>query len=311
MAEFSELIGRIYDAALSPALWDDALGHVETFVGAAAAALNSYDRYDRFAWQWQYTRGYDPAYQQIYLEKYLAMNPWIAVVDALAAGESGYASAQPNYAASMQGAFYHEWLEPQRFRDAAVLVIDKTVASIATLVVIRTDDQGLFDAEVVRRLKRLYPHLRRAAGIARIVGAAEARADTLATALDALSAGIFLIDRRRTIAHANKAGTEMLAARSPVRSERGRLEFTAQTGAAALRAALELAPGRANGESRGGSSVLVASDGRRFAAHVMALVGARPSALAIGGAASHVVLVRESFAPNARAVAARRSRRLT
>ena len=54
MKEFSDLVGRIYDAALTPDLWNNVLARVRAYVHTETAAFNSYDADDRVKFSWQY-----------------------------------------------------------------------------------------------------------------------------------------------------------------------------------------------------------------------------------------------------------------
>src|SRR5271165_338804 len=239
MFEFLELVGRIYDASLSQEIWNDVLDDIRIYVGAEAAALSAYEISEQYNWNWQYHAGYDPKYLKVYEEKYLAMNPYMSMVSTLGAGEIEYASNQANYPELLHSEFYLGWMKPQGFLDGAVLVIDKSVTAIATLVTVRTEAQGFFGQPSVAALDLLYPHLRRAAAIGRMVGEGKARARTLASALDALEAGVFLLSPSAQIVHTNRTADEMLAARTPVRAIRGRLDFVAGAGGGPLRSVLQ------------------------------------------------------------------------
>ena len=70
----SALICEIYDAAIDPSLWKQALKNSCLFVGASSAALFWHDAAtDRS--QALYLFNEDPHYTQLYFEKYVAMNP--------------------------------------------------------------------------------------------------------------------------------------------------------------------------------------------------------------------------------------------
>ena len=304
MKEFSDLVGRIYDAALTPEIWNDVLARVRTYVRTETAAINSYDAYDLSSWGWQYLSGYNPEYLQIYIQKYLAMNPWMVMEAALGSGEIGCASAQSNYQESLQSEFYHGWLAPQRFVDGAVLIVDKTIGAMTTLVTVRTDDQGLFDPESLERMTLLYPHLRRAAAIGRIVSAAQAQAEKVAVALDALSAAVFLLNGAGRIVHANKAGEKMLASKAPVQSVHGRLEFAAADRRTTVRALIEGAADPGASAPKAASSPLTGLEGQAFIAHALALDAARRDALSTHRDAAFIVLIKEANPATAASVAA-------
>jgi len=308
MKPFSDLVGQIYDAALAPNLWPEALDRLRRYLGAQVGILSSFDAYDADTWGWQHAIGFEPYYLQLYKEKYMLLNPWMDVVAALGSGETTYVSRHAGYEAITQSAFYTEWLKPQRLVDAAILMIDKTVTAVSIVVASRTEEQGFFDLEALETLSLIYPHIRRSAAIGRIIGGAHAQAQTLSAALDALAAGLFLIDDAGRVVHANRAGAAMLAARTPVDVTRGRLSFVGG-GAVAdfLQSPRDAAEDR---ETRGLSRPLSAANGRRYMAHAIALDAARRDALAAERGATALVFVKEANPATALAVgeAARRYR---
>ena len=300
MKAYSDLVGRIYDAALSPGLWPEALDGVRRYLGAEVGILSSFDAYDANSWGWQHAVGFEPSYLQLYKQKYMLMNPWMDLVASLGSGETTYVSAHDSYEAITRSAFYLEWLKPQRLLDAAILMIDKTLTAVTIVVVSRAEDQGFFDPESLERLSLVYPHVRRAAAIGRIIGAAETRAETLAAALDGLAAGLFLLDDAGRIVHANRAGAEMLAVRAPVDATRGKLEFANSGGT--MRPLLEAMRSTEDRAVRGASRPLATAGGKRYIAHVIALDAARRDALAAERRATALVLVKEANPITAAAV---------
>jgi DNA-binding CsgD family transcriptional regulator/PAS domain-containing protein len=310
MKAFSDLVGKIYDAALSPGLWPEALDSVRQYFGAQVGILSSFDAYDADTWGWQHAIGFEPYYLELYKQKYMLMNPWMDLVASLGSGETTYVSAHASYEAITRSPFYLEWLKPQRLLDAAILMIDKTLTAVSIVVVSRTDDQGCFDATSLQHLSLIYPHIRRAAAIGRIIGVAEARAETLAAAIDGLAAGLFLLDGEGRVVHANRAGAEMLAQREPVESLYGRVGFA--NGGGAMRPLLDAMRGPGDAAMRGASRPLAGAAGKRYMAHTIALDAARRDALAAELRATTLLLIKEvSPATEAAVDAARRRYGLT
>ena len=271
LSDFSTLIGKIYDAALTDDAWKDALEAICVFLNARTAALNAYDLFDRKP-PWQWNVGYDPYWMQIYMERYLAMNPYMDDVAALAAGECTYSSARPDYQAVQQSEFSQGWLQPQGFVDGSVLMIHRTSSQISTLVNVRSESQGLFDAAAMARLEAIYPHLRRAVIIGRIIGDHQAQTARLATVMDALAAGVFVLEKSGKLLHTNRAGAAMLAARSPVAILRDQFIFVDGLATRTLRDACAAASvsWQALGGS-GGAIPLAGRDGATYMAHLLPL----------------------------------------
>jgi hypothetical protein len=75
--QLSSLIGEIYDAALGPSLWSDIVGKAGRFVGGSAASIYSKSP-TAMTVTVHYQSGIDPYYLQIYLDKYVKLDPTIS-----------------------------------------------------------------------------------------------------------------------------------------------------------------------------------------------------------------------------------------
>ena len=69
----SALIGDIYDAALQPSLWANVLENAARFVGGPAASVFSKDVAKSVQVFYQF--GIDPGYVQLYVNKYIKLDP--------------------------------------------------------------------------------------------------------------------------------------------------------------------------------------------------------------------------------------------
>ena len=272
---FSQLVGKIYDAALAPHDWPGALDAICRLVNAKTAALSSYDVFDKTP-PWQLQVGYDPYWMQVYAEKYQDLNPYMDDVARLGPGECNYSSSRPDYQELFKSEFYQGWLKPQGFVDASVLVVEKSMNNITTLVNVRNESQGQFDEPAMARLGTLYPHLRRAVLIRRTLGEQQRRVEEYEATLNSLAAGMFLLTAKGEIAQANAAGEAMLAAGSPLKRSKGRLELVVDPANRLLHAAL--AAGHDGDVALGGkgSSIPVrGKDGAEYIVHMLPLNAAR------------------------------------
>lgn len=176
---------------------------------------------------------------------------------------------------------------------------------MSSLVLVRHERRGVFDAQAMTILTLLYPHVRRAVLIGRVIGEAQARADTLAAALDALSAGVFSLTAKGGIVTANASGRALLGSGGPAREINGRIDFRDDDAARALR--LALAAASAEGGDFGGRGVaipLAATNGDEFMAHLLPLDAERRAAIEAGGDAALVLFVKKLDPAGAAAAAA-------
>jgi DNA-binding CsgD family transcriptional regulator len=219
----TQLIGRIYDAALAPALWPDTLARIAGFVGGQAAGIFSKDSISKDSTPHCHF-GVDPKQMQIYSETHSRLDPF----SNLRFFDVGQIVSIPElvpYDEFCDGRFFREWMEPQGWVDAATCVLEKSGLRCSFLTIIRGEEQGAVDDQMRERMALLAPHVHRAVPIGKVIDLEQIRTAALANVLDGLSAGLFLIAADGTLMHANSAGDGMLVDEDCLRSSCGRLEI--------------------------------------------------------------------------------------
>ena len=275
--ELSALTGDIYDAALDPTLWPDVLGRTKRFVGGLAASLAWKDAVTKRGDSYYDDGDLDPAYRQLYFEKYIKLDPCTTGQFFAELGEPVCTTDVIPYDEFKQTRFYQEWVRPQKLTDFAATMLDKTVTSVAFLGVFRHERHGLFDDEARRRIRLLVPHFRRALLIGNLIDLKTAEAATLADTLDGIGAGMFLVDAGGRIVHANAAGHALLKAAGVLHAENGRLAANDPNADRTFADAFAMS---GDGDGAIGAKAvavpLAAPDGERYVAHVLPLTsGAR------------------------------------
>jgi DNA-binding CsgD family transcriptional regulator/PAS domain-containing protein len=275
--ELSALTGDIYDAALDPTLWPDVLGRTKRFVGGLAASLAWKDAVTKRGDSYYDDGDLDPAYRQLYFEKYIKLDPCTTGQFFAELGEPVCTTDVIPYDEFKQTRFYQEWVRPQKLTDFAATMLDKTVTSVAFLGVFRHERDGLFDDEARRRIRLLVPHFRRALLIGNLIDLKTAEAATLADTLDGIGAGMFLVDAGGRIVHANAAGHALLKAAGVLHAENGRLAANDPNADRTFADAFAMS---GDGDGAIGAKAvavpLAAPDGERYVAHVLPLTsGAR------------------------------------
>src|SRR5450631_4315917 len=218
--ELSCVVGSIYDAALDPALWTEALARIAEFVGGRAGALGSKDMVTKFVGVDHHV-GRDLQYMQMHSEAHGEFDP-------LASGsrfDVGQVVRPPELMPldDCDGRCCREWARPQRRGDIAGAVRERSGKSCKFLSVVRSEANDMVDHEMHRRMSLVAPHARRAVLIGRTIDRKANEVATLADALDSLSAGVFLIEANGRIVHANAAGRGILGVDDFLRSIGGRL----------------------------------------------------------------------------------------
>jgi DNA-binding CsgD family transcriptional regulator/PAS domain-containing protein len=276
----SELIGDIYDTALDPELWVDVLGRVRKFIGGWAIALSWKDAVAKRGGCYFTEGDQDPAYRQIYFDKYIKLDPFTMTQFVVEVEEpKSFLDVLP-YPELVQTRIYKEWAQPQGVVDALMCLIDRTVTSVGFLVVFRSEQDGFVDDATRQRASLIIPHIRRATLIGKVVDLRKAEAASFADTLDGIEAGMFLVDPAGRLVHANAAGHAMLSEADVLRAAGGRLTLNDQEADAAAAEAFAIAgDGDAAVGVKGVAVPIVARNGERYVAHVLPLTsGARRQA---------------------------------
>ncbi len=299
-AELSDLIGDIYDAALDASLWPAILPRAAAYVGGQAAALLGKDVVADDVTSFYYC-GVTADYMQAYLDRYYRYDMF-GIVESM-----GFPLGEPittvdilPYEDFVAGRFFREWAEPQGWVDSIWVLLDRSSTGYGFFSVLRDGTTGLVDASARRHMGLIAPHLRRSVLIGNVIDIGRSQAETFASGLDLLRAGVFFVDAAGRVQHANAAGRQMLAAGAPLRLGEGALVSRDEAGADALRSALaEASLGDTALTSRGVAIPLEA--GGRHVAHVLPLTQGTRRRNAIEGRAVAAVFVQpqQAFQPPA------------
>jgi DNA-binding CsgD family transcriptional regulator/PAS domain-containing protein len=258
----SNLIEDIYDAALEPARWNDVVIGINKFVGGRACGIISKDSVSKIG-ETHYYCGVDPHYIKLYSDGYSRFDP-LARLPPI--GRVVSIPDLVSYDDYSRGPFYREWLRPQGCVDVANVLLEKS--SCPVLLTFLVGDH-VMDGEMRRRIAQVAPHAQRAVMINKTIEHKKSQTTTFADALDGLSAGVFLVDTRCRIVHANVAGHELLGEDDVLRSIGGQLvardrqiNQTLREGIANVRLGIE--PDHA-------AFSLTAHDGGQYVAHILPL----------------------------------------
>lgn len=205
--EFSELVSRIYDAAIDPSRWPDALEGIVVSVGCAFGGISVNDparRKTRFLYDW----GADQDYLKLYREMYQSLNPSLTSSWYMETGQPFTSSAFLGDEEFYASRFYREWCAPQGVIDAICVILAKSATRFGAMTIVRRDDQGRFTDEVAHTLRLLAPHVCRAAAIADLLDAKKLQSEMLSSTLDLMTIGVLLVDGEGRVVHANRAALQ-------------------------------------------------------------------------------------------------------
>jgi DNA-binding CsgD family transcriptional regulator len=282
--QLSDLIGVVYDAAIDPSRWEDAIAGAAQFVGGTGAGLFCKDVGVPHA-SIPHRVGFQTPlpvalFQQIYpaAEGHFLgdLEQPIATTDLMSFGELA------------ESELYRQWAEPQGLVDFLSAVVDRTTISTAIFGVFRHRRNGVVDDHARRQMRLIAPHIRRAVLIGRMFEFKAAEVATFVDTFDGLGAGMFLVDAAGRLIHANAAGNAILDASDILNSVGGRLVASDAHIDRTLRDVFAAAgQGDAALGTKGIAVPLIGKDSERYIAHALPLTsGARRRAGVVGTAAA-------------------------
>jgi DNA-binding CsgD family transcriptional regulator len=288
------LIGGIYDSALNPDAWSAVLPRIGAFVGGSGGGLFGHRSSPRSG-SIYHQFGTDPDYRQLYLEKYLTIDPMFGTYFVLDVGEVFSTSTIMSHTEFTQSRFYREWVQPQGWIDNICVYLDRSAEGHSAFALFRHEREGVADEPSRERMRLLVPHLRRAVLIGNLVEFKTTQAATFADALDGLSASVLFVDSNGRIVHANAAGRAMIADADILRASLGRLVASDPDVNLALRDIfLAAGSGDAAVGVKGVAVPLVARDGERYVAHVLPLSSGARSSAGLGYTAAAALFVQKA-----------------
>lgn len=285
-AAMADAIGAIYDSAVDPDRWEDALRLVAGLIGGRTASIGISDALTRetitrVSW------GVPEPFLSTY-DEHVATMPFYTLYAAMAVEEAKAGSAMYDMDAFLDSRFYREWAQPQGLIDVAALCLMNDARRFGIFGINVGSDRGLVGPEDLAVVRALAPHLRRAATIGNLLDVGVLAAARLETALDLLAAGILLVDDDLGLLHANAAARAMLSGRFGLSTSGGRLAVHAPAAARALALAVaEAGTGDVGMERLGFHLPTVGPDGSAAILHVLPLRhGPRRQTIAPGAAAA-------------------------
>jgi DNA-binding CsgD family transcriptional regulator len=226
------------------------------------------------------TWGYEPAAMKLYLEKYVRNQPLLPTAMSTHVGDVIAIEDGMPYEEFVKTPYYRELLQPLGIVDAMHTNLEKSPTSLAMFYVARHEHAGRVDETARRRLALLFPHLRRAVLIGKLVDLHKVELAGLADTLDGIAAGMFLVDANGSIVRANASGQAMLADGDAVRAVGNRLTINQTGREQALAEIVATAEAGDIGVGNRGIAVpFVSPQGKRYMANILPLTsGARRAA---------------------------------
>ena len=224
----SDLIGQIYDCAFEPELWKDTVGHIARAVGAEMGIVALHDHRENRSIR-TFSYGIPARLIWAYELHHAQRNP-IATI--FMSGRSEVVVHTPRTLFDDPA----KWFRSDMYQ---TLIRGSGAGDVIGLYALHGQDRGAWLGAFRRRcdpdfgpdeqqiLKILAPHIHRVMRFADLIEKRTITAERLVDALDALSAGVWVVDQKCRVLHANTAAEALLCRQGgPLRILEGRLTAT-------------------------------------------------------------------------------------
>jgi DNA-binding CsgD family transcriptional regulator/PAS domain-containing protein len=263
------LLEDIYDTTFNPALWDTTLHRIVEHTDTRTSGLVAKDASG--AIRVAHHSGVSDRFVRNYLDTYGQFDP----THSIRLFDTGDIHSTEDWVPIdefRRSEFYNGWARPQGLEDVASVLLDKSADGFSYFCL---TNGTLVGDDLRRKIAPLVPHLRRAVLIGQQLHG-HAPKTQFESALDALKAGVFLLDGTGAITHANASAQELVERRDFLRSERGRLVAIDLRLNAMLRDGLTASIlGDGMAQSRSAALHFVAHNGERFVGHLLSLNAGR------------------------------------
>ncbi len=207
----SSAIETLYDAAVDPGRWIDALQKTGEFVEGTSATLFWQDAATRHAAIF-HAWNCDPHYERLYCEKYGSLNPYFPALAFVEVGKPVAGADLIPHEEFRQTRFYNEWVKPQGLIDVIGVNLERTATATAFFVIRRSEENGVIDDGARRRFELIAPHVRRAASVGKVVQKGQTAEWMLKEAIERVDAAVVFVAAGGNIVSANTAAEDMLKA---------------------------------------------------------------------------------------------------
>lgn len=241
MAEESRIldtVGQLYAGIEDNTAWIGALDAVSKLWGSAGASFEIVEKRTGRPVVIETGRRIESAAADTYLAHYGPLNPRVPAFINSPAGTVGYDHAIMSEVELDKDPFYAEFLSSLGFRYFLSGVVLSTEEHSGVLSIQRSSKQGHVNGDDIALMARLMPHLQQVADIRLRLGKALRRGAPFAQGLEHLGEGVFVVDGRGCVLHANGVADRLLSRDDGITLGEGRLQFRDKRATAAFSSAL-------------------------------------------------------------------------
>jgi DNA-binding NarL/FixJ family response regulator len=207
---FSSVVADIYDCALAPERWPQALERISNLVGGAYGSLHIAHQTNMRSMLAVYSLGAPEGVNDV-TSHYGAEIPGLAQL-AQGGMDTPISSMDLMSEAQFQETrFYNEWVKPKGLRDACMCKVAQTGDRFGIFTIVTSVKRELLSRDEHALVQLFSPHVRRAAMIGDLLQAKSVESLALARLVDSLQTPVVLTDRSGRVAQINAAADVLLA----------------------------------------------------------------------------------------------------
>lgn len=213
MDRISQVIDRIYAAALDTSVWPEVTENLRSSYDCVAAGLYAADM-DSGRVSILGMHGIDSSQIRSYVDHHLLDNPWTAVPATQRRGvirtdrsldeyhgRPGYYRATP---------LFNEWMKPQDFIHTLGINLCAEGSALIKFFIYRPERAGAFSGSDIAEFSRLSGHLSSALAVARRLDLKDIQLESAMHLVDGLRLGVIFLDGRGRLSHANRYARSLL-----------------------------------------------------------------------------------------------------
>lgn len=275
---FADIVGLIYDCALDPDCWPDALAQIMQGLNFCNAALSLMDM-QAGTIVLNITSGIEEPWlgrMASYSRDVLDQWGGLERLHAYPLHEPVVLTQVNPRSTSPDNRYYVEWAKPQRIIDVMAIALARDTRMIGTIGLGRHESAGAICAAEVEMARLLAPHLQRAVAISRLLDLRQLTVDSMEAVLERLSTPVFIVSPRAHLIWRNAAADDLLATVDALTIRSERLVLRNQAADHALNRALISLAGEGRLANGMACDVPIRSpDGGVLSLHVLPLPSAR------------------------------------
>ncbi len=205
-----ELIGKLYDAALNPSLWPNALGALAKYYDASHAVLMDENFKVMTSQVFLGSKSIAAEFRH-YNKSVIFTSPLrVPAVMTKMVGEIFCPTDLLSPAEYVATRYYQTYIQPNGWGDAILAILNKTDEKLDLFCITRMDTKPMYNADERAELQMLMPHIQRAFQINRALEKKNSEISDLRAAVDEVSTAIFFLDSNAHVAHMNAAARKLL-----------------------------------------------------------------------------------------------------